>query len=309
VDLKALGSHGMLMIGGEVASSADFDMAALARDVYRDIGYADDLEVFVNIDKPSEEMRAMKQGSADAVVIHGYATAETRERLPTVFVMAQSIARRLDDLRRTDPSFAWLLPDGKVQLIAERGNVTGITILASHVEAIQPRDVQTAIFDRVVAPIVGQEGAQVFINPIGPFTSAGFSADAGMSGRRMGADTYGGLIPHGDASLSGKDPLRAERAGAYMARHAARYIVDQGLAASAMVTAVYSLGRSEPVHLHAAALGEKSRGTKMDLTNLIKQQFDFRPEAVAERFALRRPLYRAASCYGQFGRTGFPWEE
>jgi S-adenosylmethionine synthetase len=309
IDLKALGSHGMLMIGGEVTSNADFDLSALAKAVYRDIGYADDIEVFVNIDKQSPQMRSMTHGSADTVIAHGYATAETRERLPVAVVFAQTIARRLDDLRRADPAFSWLQPDGKAQLVLEKDRVVAVTILASHAPSIQPRDVQTAILERVVSPIVGQDGVRILINPIGPFTQCGFAADSGVSGQCTASDTYGGLIPSGDLSLCGRDPLRAERAGTYMARMAARYIVDQGLAASAMVSAVYSLGISEPVHIHAVGLGEKSRGTKMDLTNLIKQQFDFRPEAIVERLQLRRPLYRAVSLYGQFGRPELPWEE
>ncbi|PJE77288.1 methionine adenosyltransferase, partial [Candidatus Uhrbacteria bacterium CG10_big_fil_rev_8_21_14_0_10_48_16] len=157
--------------------------------------------------------------------------------------------------------------------------------------------------------IVGEEGVQMYINPIGSFIDAGFRADSGASGRKLTVDTYGGLIPQGDKSLSGKDPSKVDRAGAYMARYTARYLVEQGLASSAMVSLVYSMGRAEPVHLQAVGMGEKSRGSKMDLTNLLKQTFDFRPEAIAERLNLFQPVYRATATYGHFGRSGFPWEE
>lgn len=310
VDLNVLGSHGMFMIGGEVDSSADFDLAALAKSVYLDIGYEDDVEVFVNVEKPSEEMARAPRGSSDTVVVNGYATRETREMLPLPLVFAHSLARRIDDLRRTDPTFAWLRPDGKVQLVMEKDKVRAVTVLASHASTIDSRDVQTAILERVVAPIVGaEEGVQVFINPIGSFTQAGFLGDSGASGRKLAVDTYGGLIPHGDNSLSGKDPHAAERAGTYMARFVARSLVAQGLASSALVNVVYSLGRAEPIHLQAMGTADKSRGVKMDLTNIVKQQFDFRPEEIVARLGLAKPMYRATATYGHFGRTGFPWED
>jgi len=308
VDLNVMGGHGMLMIGGEVTSGADFDIAALAKNTYKDIGYTNDLEVFVNVESQSEEMKRAR-GASDTVIVHGYATKETRELMPRPVVFAHNIARRLDDLRATDPSFSWLRPDGKVQLVMEGDRVHAVTILASHAPHISEKDVQTAILDRIVGPIVGEVGTQIFINPLGTFTAHGFHADSGASGRKTAVDTYGGLIPHGDAALSGKDPGKAERAGAYMARHAARYLVEQGLVSSAMITAVYTMGRAEPIHLEVRGVGEKSRGAKMDLTNLINQQFDFRLDAITERLGLLKPLYRQTAVYGHFGRIGFPWEE
>lgn len=308
VNVRVLGSNGMLMVGGEVRSYADFDVAALAKQAYAEIGYADEMEVFTNIIPLTDELKHGLRTATDACVVNGYATKETREMLPRPFVFATNIVRRLDDLRVTDPAFAWLRPDGKAQVITERDRVTCVTVQAAHAPDMSPRDIQTAIFDRVVAPIVGEEGVQVFINPLGPFTSPGFASTGGMSGRKCAADTYGGLIPHGDSALSGKDPTRAERAGAYLARFAARSIVEQGLASSALVTVVYSPGRAEPVHLEASGVSEKSRGAKMDYANLVKSQFDFRPDAIVERFDLLKPIYRQTSMYGHFGRPGFPWE-
>ena len=299
----------MMMIGGEVTSTADFDSGALAKKVYEEIGYHDDLEVFVNIETQSDEMKRIHNGVTDNVVVNGYATTETRELMPRAVVYAHNLARRLDDLRRTDPSFSWLKPDGKVQITMDGSQVKAVTILASHQVSMKDRDVQTALLERVLIPVVGEEGVQITINPIGSFTEVGFRADSGSSGRKVTVDTYGGLIPHGDSSLSGKDPNKVNRAGACMARHAARYIVEQGLATAALVNLVYSMGRAEPIHVQATAMGEKSQGAKMDLTNLIKQKFDFRPEAIVERLNLLQPVYRATASYGHFGRSGFPWEE
>ncbi|MBU0645990.1 methionine adenosyltransferase [Patescibacteria group bacterium] len=306
VDLNVLGSQGMLMIGGEVDSSADFDLAELAKKVYKEIGYQDEIEVFVNIDQRNPKV---KTGAHDSVVVNGYATRETREFLPRALIYAHNIARRMDDLRQTDPTFSWLQPDGKVQLVIEKDKILSAMVLASHSPDIETKEVQAAILDRILSPIIGEDAVQLFINPIGQFTICGFQADSGANGRKLAVDTYGGLIPHGDSALSGKDPYKAARCGSYMARYAARYLVEQGLAESAIINAAYIIGRAEPVHLEARGVGEKSRGTKMDLTEVVKSQFDFRPEAIVERLDLAKPLYRHTATYGHFGRLGFPWEE
>ncbi len=305
VNVRVLGSHGMLMIGGDVRSSADFDLAAIAKQTYAEIGCTDDLEVFTNIHASADA----GEGIAHAAVVNGYATRETREMLPRAFVYATNLVRRLDDLRKTDPSFSWLMPDGKAQVVTERDRVTSVTLLAAHAPSVAQLDVQNALVERVIVPLIGGEGAQFFVNPLGAFTSSGLSSGAGTSGAKLGSDTYGGLVPHGDSSFSGKDPSRPERAGAYLARMAARWLVSQGLASSALVTVVYAPGRAEPVHLEASGVSEKSRGSKMDFTALVKGAFDFRPEAIVERLNLRRPIYRQTAAYGQFGRVGFPWEE
>lgn len=307
VDLNVLGSHGMLMIGGEVTSKADFDLSELAKRVYKQIGYQDEIEVFVNIESQSDEMKkADHKTPTDTVVVNGYATKETRELLPRPLVYAHSMARRLDDLRKADPSFGWLQPDGKVQVVMKKDKVIAVTILASHEQGMEHKHVQNAILDRVIVPIVGEAGVQIFINPIGSFSTIGFSADSGANGRKLAVDTYGALIPHGDSALSGKDPYKVERAGAYMARHAAKWLVEQELASSAMVNVAYTMGKAEPVHIKVQGLGAKSRGAKMDLTNAVKQEFDFRPEAIVERLDLLQPIYQQTAVYGHFGRE-FPW--
>ncbi|MEK7452071.1 MAG: methionine adenosyltransferase domain-containing protein [Patescibacteria group bacterium] len=317
VDVNVMGSHGMLMIGGEVSSTADFDVGAIAKKVYTDIGYTDDIEVFVNIEDQSTEMKRSPHGVQDTVVVNGYATNETRERLPRPLVFAHNLARRIDDLRKTDPAFSWLRPDGKIQLIMEKDQVHAVTILVSHDKNMKEKDVKTALLERVVVPILG-EGIQIYINPIGSFTDVCFRADSGVSGHKTHVDLYGGLIPHGDGGLSGKDPMRVERAGSYMARLAARSLIEQGLVSAALVNVVYTLGRIDPIHVHVVGMGEKSRGTKTsggagsgfagDLTHTINRQFDFRPEAIVERLDLLKPIYQPTAVYGHVGREEFPWE-
>jgi len=296
----------MLMIGGVVASQADFDLAELAKKVYREIGYQDEIEVFVNLNPGS---RPSEESDGGMAVVHGYATRETREMLPRPFVYAQNLVRRLDDLRLADPAFAWLRPDGKVQLMMEQDNLRVLTVLAAHAANISHKEVQAAILERVLEPSLDVKGAQLNINPTGPITVYGLQAESGGSGRKITADTYGGLIPFGDSTLSGKDPHQAARAGAYMTRLAARYLVKTGLATAAVVKAAYVPGRAEPAYLEAQGLGDKSRGAKLDLSAIVNKEFDFRPAAIVERLGLERPLYQAAAAYGHFGRSGFPWEE
>lgn len=308
VDFNVLGSHGMLMIGGEWSSAADFDMASLARGVYADVGYADEIEIFVNVEPPSPEL-AHVRGPVDTVVVNGYATRETRELLPRPLAYAHALARRLDDLRRLDPSFSWLKPDGKVQVSMDKDVVRAVTVLAAHAPEVEPRDVQQRLLERAIEPVIGRvEDCHIHINPAGPFTQHGFAADSGVSGRRLAVDTYGGLIPFGDNALSGKDPQKAARAGAYAARAAARFLVEQGLVSSAVITVAYTFGRAEPISVEAVGAADKTRGSRLNLSELVRKEFDFRPEAIVERFDLRRPIYRETAVYGHFGRGAFPWE-
>lgn len=306
MDIQALGSNGMVMLGGVVDSRADFDVTEIARKAYESVGYSDPVELFVNLERPKEEPRRSTQGGGaqGTAIVHGYATRETRELLPRAVVYANAIARRVDDLRKTDTRFSWLRPDGKVQLVMEGDKVVAVTIIAAHDESMDLPQVQNLLLEHAVTPVLGAiEGTKVFINPVGPFTTGGFSMNAGVSGRKTLSDTYGGLLPHGGFALVGKDPLKPSRAGTYMARFAARELVKEGLASNVLISAVYSVGLVEPVLLTARA------GDGKDISDLVKERFDFRPEAIVERFNLRRPIYAAGVHYGIFGREGMPWEE
>lgn len=302
VDLSVMGSHGMLMIGGRVSSEADFDAGELARRVYKEIGYEDDIEPFVNIDFKSREEARRQNGSHSTVWVNGYATRETREHLPLPLVLGHTLARRIDEMRKNVPGFSWIRPDGKVQLVMEGSKPIALTVLLQHDEAVDHHSVQETVFDHIIAPILGDlQGAAVQVNPVGCFSQGGLGFDTGASNRKVTCDTYGGLIPFGSGGLAGKDPGRTERAAAYMARHAAVSIVSQGLAQNCLIRSVYSLGKSEPVFLEAKS------GDGKDLTDYVKMKFDFRVEAIVERLDLRRPMYRATATYGHFGKEGLPW--
>lgn len=306
LDLQALGSHGMMMIGGVVDSRADFDATEVVRRVYAKIGYQDSIEPFVNAERPTEDVaRTIVQGGAQGTtVVYGYATKETREFLPRPVVYANALAQRIDDLRRTDPLFSWLRPDGKVQIAFDDERVAFVTLVIEHDDAVELPHVQALLAEHVVTPVCGEhEGMKILINPSGRFTNGGFAAGVGVSGRKVLADSYGGLLPHGGAAMAGKDPLKSSRAGSYMARAVARQLVSEGAAGNVLVTLVYTTGMNEPNLIAARA------GNGQDLAELIKQRYDFRPEAIVERLRLRQPWYQASSMFGQFGREGFPWEE
>ncbi len=306
MDIQALGSNGMLMLGGVVDSRADFDVSDIAKRAYASLGYVDPIELFVNLERPSEERLRTPRvtGASGTAIVYGYATRETRELMPRAVVYANSLARRIDDLRRTDTRFAWLRPDGKVQLVMDGDKLISVTVIAAHTEDMDIIQVQTLLLEHAVMPVLGDvEGVKVFINPVGPFTIGGFTLNAGVSGRKILSDTYGGLLPHGGVAMVGKDPLKPSRAGAYMARFVARELVKEGLATNALITVVYSVGLEEPIALHARG------GDGTDLSKIVKERFDFRSEAIVERFNLRRPLYAACANYGVFGRGGVPWED
>jgi S-adenosylmethionine synthetase len=305
VAVEVFGSHGALMIGGEVTSSAEVDAAAIAQRVYKEIGYQDDLEVFTNLDEQSPDIaRGVDSGGAgDQGIMYGYATIETPQFMPLPVVMAQRLAWGLTDLRRTHPEFSWLRPDGKTQITMDKGRVTTLLISCQHREDMPALEMRKLLVKHLVSDVVrDMDGVQLLVNPTGSFVRGGFAADTGLTGRKLMVDTYGGLIPHGGGAFSGKDPSKVDRSGAYMARFAAKNLVANGLAKNCLVSVAYAIGREEPVMLRATS------GDGQDLTAELKKHFDFRPLAIMERLSLRRPIYRASAAYGHFGRDEFPWE-
>lgn len=304
VDLSVMGSHGMLMIAGRVRSLADFDVGDFSRRVYREIGYLDEVEPFVNIEAIVEDEPIRFPATDGTVIVHGYATRETMEFLPRPLVLANTLARQLDNLRRNDQGFSWIRPDGKIQLLMDGAVIKGVTILLQHDEKVNHAQIQQLIVERLLTAVLGRlDSAFISVNPVGCFSQGGLRYDTGASNRKIADDTYGGLIPFGTAGLFGKDPGRAERAVTYMARYAAkRLVIDQGVD-NCLIRVATSLGRTEPVLIEART------GHGQDLSHLARSQFDWRLEAIVERLNLRRPIYRAIAAYGQFGRPGLPWEE
>lgn len=306
VALEVFGSHGMLMVGGEVTSTGEVDIEAMAKHVYKQIGYEDDLEVFVNIELQSGDISQGVDtgGAGDQGIMYGYASVETPSFMPAPIAHAHALSRKLSELRRHDPAFAWLRPDGKTQVTMDHGRITTVVVSAQHSPDISQEEIRAKIIEGVVAPVVGDvTGVEIMVNPTGRFVVGGFTADTGLTGRKLMVDTYGGMIPHGGGAFSGKDSTKVDRSAAYMARFAAKNLVAAGYAKKCMVSVAYAIGRAEPVMLTARS--EDGR----DLSPLVSKYFDFRPKAIVERLGLRQPIFRETAAYGHFGRETFPWEK
>lgn len=306
VAVEIFGSHGLLVVGGQITSNAQIDVEAICRKVYSDVGYTDDIEVLANLHQQSPEISAGVDlgGAGDQGIMHGYATCETKEMMPRSYVLSQRLARGLADLRRHDKEFAWLRPDGKTQVTTDGGKITSIVVSAQHDPSISVLAMKPFLTRSLIQPIVGDlQGIKIMVNPSGNFTNGGFVADTGLTGRKIIIDSYGPLIPHGGGSFSGKDATKVDRSAAYMCRFAAKCIVANGLAKNCMVSVAYAIGQETPVMLTARS------GDGRDLSGILKEKFDFRPLAIIERLKLHRPIFQPTACYGHFGREGFPWEE
>ncbi|MBI3631207.1 MAG: methionine adenosyltransferase [Candidatus Sungbacteria bacterium] len=306
VAVETFGSHNLLVIGGEVTSKADINAAKIGRHVYRTIGYTDDLQIMTNIARQSPDIAQGVDigGAGDQGIMYGYATDETPELMPRAVALAHALTQGLERLRKTDQECSWLGPDGKSQITMENGRVKTVLISCQHADSVTQEIIREALIKKLIVPVVGDlAGVEVLVNPTGKFTLGGFTADTGLTGRKIIVDTYGGLIPHGGGAFSGKDPTKVDRSAAYMARFAAKNIVAAGLAKTCTIAVAYAIGRAEPLMVY----GESEDGR--DLSPILKEKFDFRPAAIIERLGLRRPLYQKTAAYGHFGRSGFPWEE
>ncbi len=306
VAIEAFGSHGVLMIGGELTTLADFNAEDIARMVYKNIGYSDNLRIITEIAKQSPDISQGVDtgGAGDQGIMYGYATNETPEFLPTAVVLAHKLASGLERLRKTNKDFSWLGPDGKTQVTMDDGRVKAVLVSAQHSGGVNQEFIKSELIKNLIHPLVGHNsGVEIFVNPTGRFVQGGFAADTGLTGRKIMVDTYGGMIPHGGGAFSGKDPTKVDRSAAYMARFAAKNIVANGLAKSCLVSVAYAIGRAEPLMVHAA--NEKEE----DISKYLAGKFDFRPAAIIERLNLRRPIYLQTAAYGHFGKPNLPWEE
>lgn len=305
VAMETFGAHGLLVIGGEVTSLATVDAESIARAVYRDIGYTGELNIVTNIVKQSPDIAQGVDtgGAGDQGMMYGYATDETPEYLPPAVVYSHRLSSGLERLRRTDPRFSWLRPDGKTQVTLENGKIKTILISTQHEHGMDQQVIKDELTRGLIQPTIGDiSKVTLLVNPTGIFVSGGFEADTGLTGRKIMVDTYGGLIPHGGGAFSGKDPTKVDRSAAYMARFVAKNLVANQLAKQCLVSVAYAIGQAEPVMIEA--INEKGES----LGSIVKEKFDFRPLAIIERLQLRRPIYRAAASYGHFGKEGLAWE-
>lgn len=305
VAVETMGSHGLIVVAGEITTKADINPAKIARKVYRDIGYTDHIRVISHITKQSPDISQGVDtgGAGDQGIMYGYATNETKEFLPYGVSLVNKLTLYLQVLREKK-IIPWLMPDGKAQVTIKGKKVSKVLVSSQHNKNINQQEIVKEIKTKLIKPAIYHDGNyEIHINPTGKFILGGFSADTGLTGRKIMVDTYGGLIPHGGGCFSGKDPSKVDRSAAYMARFAAKNLVAKGYAQECLVSVSYAIGEAEPLMLHA--LDEKGK----NLASIVKKKYDFRPQAIIERFDLKRPIYQKTAVYGHFTKPDLPWEQ
>ena len=317
-----------VIIAGEFTSGGQVDHEAAARQAIRAIGYvnasepfnADGVQVRQFVSKQSAEIAQgvnldsnleHEQGAGDQGIMFGYATDETPELMPLPILLAHRLARGLAEDRRRD--CRWLRPDGKTQVsvLYEDGKPVGVTdvIVSPQHSPEASRDSIISYVTESLAPrAMGNwytKKIRFHVNPTGSFILGGPSADAGVTGRKIIADTYGGAGRHGGGAFSGKDPSKVDRSGAYFCRFIAKQLIKQEMARRAEIQISYAIGEAHPLSVRVDTFGTGNSAAAVEFV----KSFDFRPAAIIERFKLLRPIYRQTTNYGHFGKPGLPWEE
>ena len=303
--VETFGNHGLLVIGGEVTTKADFDAEKIAKKVYSDIGYTKDLNIIKGIVKQSPDIAQGVDtgGAGDQGIMYGFATNETPEFMPSAIVKVHALARGLEDLRKSG-EIKWLKPDGKTQITVFEDKIKTVLISTQHDENIEQNEIKQVLTEKLIKSFIGDiSGIEILVNPTGKFVMGGFSADTGLTGRKIMVDTYGGLISHGGGCFSGKDPSKVDRSAAYMARFAAKNIVANGFAKKCLVSVSYAIGRVDPLMVEAIS------ETGESLSDLVRNKFDFRPKSIIEKLDLLKPIYFKTASYGHFGKADLPWEK
>jgi len=305
VAVESFGGHGLVVVGGEVTTLAKVNYEEIAKKVYKDIGYDQELKFIINIveQSPDIAMGVDTGGAGDQGIMYGFATDETPEFMPWAVVKVHALAKGLQDLREKG-EIKWLKPDGKTQITMEDGKVKNVLVSTQHDAEISTEEIKKVLTESLIKPIIGDiSGIEILVNPTGRFVQGGFEADTGLTGRKIMVDTYCGLISHGGGCFSGKDPSKVDRSAAYMARFAAKNIVANGYAKQCLVSVAYAIGRVEP--LMVSAVDENGK----DISELVKEKFDFRPQSIIKTLDLKKPIYQQTAAYGHFGKPNLPWEQ
>lgn len=307
VAVETFGGHGKLVIGGEVTSKGNVDYVKIARQVYKDIGYKEGLEISAHIVKQSPDiaMGVDTGGAGDQGIMYGFATNETTEFLPKGVVLAHKLAKRLEEMRKKG-KIKWLRPDAKTQVTYTNGKLHTVLVSTQHLASVNLEEIKKEVTKKIIYPLlspVERKSVKILVNPTGKFVAGGFEADTGLTGRKIMVDTYGGLIPHGGGCFSGKDATKVDRSAAYMCRHVAKSLVASGYAKEALVSVAYAIGMAEPLMIEA--INEKGE----NLAKIVRDNFDFKPLSIIEYLGLRNPIFHKTSAYGHFGKAGLPWEK
>jgi S-adenosylmethionine synthetase len=323
---------GMVLVGGEITTSAWVDIEELVRQTVRDIGYvhsdmgfdANSCAVLSAIGKQSPDINRgvdrkdpKELGAGDQGLMFGYASNETDVLMPAPITYAHLLVKRQSEVRKSGV-LPWLRPDAKSQITFaydSNGKIQGIdavVLSTQHREDISHDDLVEAVQEEIIKPVLPKEWlthqTKYFINPTGRFVIGGPMGDCGLTGRKIIVDTYGGMARHGGGAFSGKDPSKVDRSAAYAARYVAKNIVAAGLADRCEIQVSYAIGVAEPTSISVETFGT-GKLDESHLIKLVRQFFDLRPYGLIEMLDLKRPIYQATAAYGHFGREEFPWEK
>jgi S-adenosylmethionine synthetase len=331
VAIETMTTTGIVVVAGEVTSKAKFDIQDVVRKTIREIGYdnpaygfdADSCSVLVSLHSQSPDISQgvsstenKEQGAGDQGLMFGYATNETEEFMPMPIILAHKLTKRLAEARKSK-EISWARPDGKSQVTVEYEDgkptrIEAVVIATQHSPDIDNGQIKKEIIEKVIKPVCGKlwhDKIKVHVNPTGRFVIGGPPGDAGLTGRKIIVDTYGGMGRHGGGAFSGKDPSKVDRSACYMCRYIAKNIVAAGLADRCEVQVAYAIGVAEPISLMVSTFGT-SKIPEDQIENLVRKHFDMRPAAIISHLKLNRPIYRKTAAYGHFGRNEpeFSWE-
>jgi len=331
VAVEAMTTTGIVFVAGEVTSSGKFDFQKTVRTTIKDVGYvkpeygfdSETCSVLVSIHEQSPDISIgvtpgdnKQQGAGDQGLMFGYASNETSELMPLPISLAHKLSMKLSQVRKSK-ELDWVRPDGKSQVsVVYEDNkpvkIDTVVISTQHSPDIQLSQLREEIVRVVIKPVcevwLGAD-TKFLVNPTGRFVRGGPSADTGLTGRKVIADTYGGMGRHGGGSFSGKDPSKVDRSGCYMGRYVAKNIVAAGLAERCEVQIAYAIGVAEPVSVMVDTFGT-CKISEDKIEERVKQSFDMKPAEIITTLNLKRPIYKKTAAYGHFGRTdqGFTWE-
>src|SRR5512147_1882397 len=327
VACETLVTTGLAMIAGEITTSCYVDFPKIVRETIREIGYTRakygfDFETCavlssIHEQSPDIAMGVDPGGAGDQGMMFGYACTETPELMPMPIMLAHKLCKALSCARR-EGVLDYLRPDGKSQVTIEYEGtkplrVDAVVISAQHSALVNMNTLREDIIEKVIYPVVPREmvdeQTKYYINPTGRFVIGGPQGDAGVTGRKIIVDTYGGAAPHGGGAFSGKDPTKVDRSACYMARYIAKNCVAANLADRALVQLAYAIGVADPVSIMVETSGT-SRVADDKLTELVRRHFKLTPRGIMEELDLRRPIYKKTAAFGHFGRTEpeFTWE-